>query len=462
MNAQTQQRPTPIARVDLWIPAVYVLASSIWIGVSDVLLTRAFHLVEESTAWSVSKGLGFVLVSAAALHAGLRWTQARERRAYEALRSSDERKGNFIAMLSHELRNPLAPLRHALWMLERVSPTSEQAGNARATLARQLLHLTRITDDLLDVTRISHGRIQLQRARVDLVDVVRRAVEDHEPLFTARKVTLAADVGSAPLWIDADATRIGQAVGNVLWNAAKFTDPGGHVSISVGRGPDGSASVRVRDDGIGIPPAVLAHVFEPFVQADRSLDRTRGGLGLGLSLVKAIVDQHGGRVEARSDGAGHGAEFSLALPLAPALPTLLSAAGPAREATLRHRVLVVEDNEDAAETLREMLLMWDHEVEVAHDGREGIDKARAFQPDVILCDIGLPVMDGYEVARAIRSDPELSSAFLVAVTGYASHEDARRAAGAGFDRHLGKPVPVEVLEEVLATAPAQARAAAMH
>jgi CheY-like chemotaxis protein len=252
--------------------------------------------------------------------------------------------------------------------------------------------------------------------------------------------------------VDADATRIGQVVGNVLWNAAKFTDPGGRAAVELGRAR-GFAELRIRDDGIGIPPAVLEHVFEAFVQADASLDRTRGGLGLGLSIVKKLVELHGGSVEARSDGPGLGAEFTIVLPLAPEQPALLREPGPRREAMPRHRVFVVEDNLDAAETLREMLLLWDHEVEVAHDGREGVDKARAFQPDVVLCDIGLPTMDGYEVARALRADPDLSSAFLVAVTGYASHEDARRAAGAGFDRHLGKPVQVEVLEEVLATAP---------
>jgi two-component system CheB/CheR fusion protein len=402
----------------------------------------------------MSKALGFVLVTGVALHFGLRRALADERAAFAALHASDERKSAFIAMLSHELRNPLAPLRHALWLLDRVAPDSEQAVGARATLARQVLHLSRLTDDLLDATRVSHGKIQLQRAPVDVVEIVRRAVEDHASLFTSRQVTLVSELPELPLRLDADATRLGQVFGNVLWNAAKFTDPGGRAEVRVEREPGGVVLVRVRDDGIGIPADILPHVFDPFVQADRSLDRTRGGLGLGLSLVKALVELHGGSVQARSDGPGNGAEFSIRLPLAPEEPALARPLAAGREIMPRHRVLVVEDNVDAAETLREMLLLWDHDVEVVHDGLSGIERAREFHPDVVLCDIGLPGMDGYAVARALRADPSISSAFLVAVTGYASPEDARRAVGAGFDLHLGKPVPIEVLEEVLATAPA--------
>jgi two-component system CheB/CheR fusion protein len=449
-------------RVDVWVPAAYLACSAVWIAASDVLLARVFPVLGTGAGWSIAKGLGFVLVTAVALHFGLRRALADERAAFAALHASDERKSAFIAMLSHELRNPLAPLRHALWLLDRVPADSEQAASARATLGRQVLHLSRLTDDLLDATRISHGKIQLQRARVDVVEIARRAVEDHRPLFAARQVTLVAELSDVPLQLDADPTRLGQVIGNVLWNAAKFTNPGGRAEVRVEREPGGVVLVRVRDDGIGIPADVLPHVFDPFVQADRSLDRTRGGLGLGLSLVKALVELHGGSVQARSDGPDRGAEVSIHLPLAPEEPALAHPAGPCRESMPRHRVLVVEDNVDAAETLREMLLLWDHDVEVVHDGRDGIERARVFHPDVVLCDIGLPGMDGYAVARALRADPAISSAFLVAVTGYASPEDARRAVGAGFDLHLGKPVPIEVLEEVLATAPAPRAAAAIH
>jgi two-component system CheB/CheR fusion protein len=452
-----------LPRVDVWIPLAYVAASTAWIVGSDLVLAAVFA-GPDATRWAIAKGLGFVAVTAIALHVGLRRALADERAAYRALHASDERKGQFIAMLSHELRNPLAPLRHALWLLDRATPGSEQALHARQIMARQVLHLTRLTDDLLDATRISRGKIQLQRARVDLADAVRHAVEDHRALFAARQVSLEVRVPPAPIWIDADRTRLGQILGNVLWNAAKFSDPGGRATVELAREAGGMfAAVRVHDQGIGIPPEVLPHVFEPFVQADRSLDRSRGGLGLGLSLVKAMVEQHGGTVSARSEGPGRGAELLIRLPVEEEEPTRARPPAAARDRMPRHRVLVVEDNLDAAETLREMLLLWDQDVEIAHDGRRGLERARAFRPDVVLCDIGLPGMDGYAVARALRADPALASAYLVAVTGYASPEDARRAAGAGFDLHLGKPVAIEVLEEVLATAPgATARAAALH
>jgi two-component system CheB/CheR fusion protein len=375
---------------------------------------------------------------------------AERKRAEESLREVDRRKTEFLGVLSHELRNPLAPIRNALWLLDRAEPGGEQASRAKQIIQRQVDHLSRIVDDLLDVTRITRGKIDLQKGRVDLADLVHRTVEDYKALFTVRGVELVQHLGSLPLWVDADATRISQAVGNLLQNAAKFTESGGCVEVAVTREPNGAALVRVRDDGLGIAPEILGRIFDPFTQADDSLHRSRGGLGVGLSIIKGLVELHGGSVEARSEGRGRGAEFLIRLPVAPEPPALR---GPPRTAVRmpRRRVLVIEDNLDAAETLREVLLTWAHEVEVAHDGREGVEKARAFRPDVVLCDIGLPVMDGYEVARAIRTDPALASAFLVAVTGYALPEDRIRAVEAGFHRHLGKPVPMADIEEVLAT-----------
>ncbi|WP_242342331.1 ATP-binding protein [Anaeromyxobacter terrae] len=379
------------------------------------------------------------------------------RRSNALLRETDRRKDEFLGVLSHELRNPLAPIRNALSLLDRVEPGGDDAARAKAIIDRQVVHLTRIVDDLLDVTRISRGKIRLKRSRVELADLLRRTVEDHRTLFASRDIAVEVRLGEVPAWLDADATRLAQVIGNLLQNAAKFTDRGGHVEVTLER-QAGEGVVRVRDDGAGIPAEMLGRVFEPFTQADDSLHRSRGGLGLGLSLVKGLVTLHGGSVEARSGGAGRGAELVVHLPLAPESPLLraetpvpVTPGGPLR-------VLVIEDNVDAAETLRELLLMWGHDVTVAHDGAAGVERARALRPEVVLCDIGLPVMNGYEVARALRADPALSSTFLVAVTGYALPEDRRLAAEAGFSRHLAKPVSLETLEQLLATAPRAGRA----
>ncbi len=375
---------------------------------------------------------------------------AAQRRTEAALRDADRRKTDFLAVLSHELRNPLAPVQNALWLLEHAGPDGEQASRARQIIQRQLGHLGRIVDDLLDVTRITRGKVELELARVDLGEVVRRTVDDYRPVLEGGGVELVHRPATLPVWLDADATRMSQVVGNLLQNAAKFTQRGGRVEVEVAREPHGTVLVRVRDDGIGIAPELLGRIFEPFTQQDATLHRSQGGLGLGLSLVKGFVELHGGTVVARSDGSGRGAEFLVRLPVAAEQPVTLGAPRAATPTPCR-RVLIIEDNVDAAETLREVLLTWNHHVEVAHDGREGVEKARAFRPDVVLCDIGLPVMDGYEVARAIRAEPALASVLLVAVTGYALPEDERRAGEAGFDRHLGKPVPLERIEEVLAT-----------
>ncbi len=373
-------------------------------------------------------------------------------RANEKLRQEDVRKNEFLAVLSHELRNPLAPLRNALWLLDRRDASAHQAARARETINRQLMHLTHLVDDLLDVTRISQGKIHLQRAPVDLGELVRRTVEDHRSLFTASELELACRTDERPIWIQADGTRMAQVVGNLLGNAARFSEPGGVVEVILAR-EGATVLLTVRDQGVGFVPELGDSLFQPFIQAERTLDRSRGGLGLGLSLVKGLVELHGGTVEARSAGPGHGAEFQVRLPSLAEQRPPAPAAPVAPGRVPRRRVLIVEDNADAADTLREMLLTWEHEVEVARDGVEGVAKARAFHPDLVLCDLGLPRLDGFGVARAIRGDPALAGIYLVAVTGYASSEDQRRAADAGFNRHLAKPVPVDVIEEVLATAP---------
>ncbi len=371
------------------------------------------------------------------------------RRANLQLAQADRRKDEFLAVLSHELRNPLAPIKSSLDVLDRAAPGGAQARRAHAVIDRQINHMARLVSDLLDVTRITHGKLQLQRERIDLRDVVSRTLEDHRSVFVARAVRLQGEQPCEPVWVDGDATRLGQALGNVLHNSAKFTNEGGAVSVLL-RQEGRTAILRVRDTGIGIATDMLGRVFDPFTQADRTLDRSTGGLGLGLALVKELVELHGGDVEVRSDGIGEGAELELRLPTQ-------EAPEPAKRPDLvvhrARRVLVIDDNEDAAESLKEALELEDHEVSLALDGRHGLEKARAHKPEVVLCDIGMPGMDGYAVARAFRSDAELQDITLVALTGHALPEDLERAKDAGFDGHLAKPTDLRSIERMLATLP---------
>ncbi|MGC4117402.1 MAG: PAS domain S-box protein [Myxococcales bacterium] len=374
------------------------------------------------------------------------------KRMEEALREADRRKSEFLGVLSHELRNPLSPIRTSAFLLGKSTSLSERDRRAVTTIDRQVNHLARLIDDLLDVTRIARGKIRLQRATFDLVDALRRVVEDHREAFGSREVSIAFP--DEPLWVDGDATRIAQAASNLLGNAAKFTPAGGRVSLSVRRDDSKHAVVEVSDTGVGIDPETLSRLFVPFAQADRSLDRSRGGLGLGLALVRGIVELHGGSVSAHSPGPGFGATFTVKLPLA--RPEGLAVA---EEPRLRagdgqgRRVLVIEDNPDTAASLSELLELDGYQIAVARAGAEGVAKAREFLPDYVLCDIGLPEMNGYEVARALRRDPEVRSTFLVALTGYAQPEDQQRAREAGFDAHVAKPPDLAALEQLLARAP---------
>jgi PAS domain S-box-containing protein len=365
----------------------------------------------------------------------------------EALREADRRKDEFLAVLSHELRNPLAPVRNACSVLERAPPGSEAAERARAVIARQVDHLARLVDDLLDVTRISRGKIRLQRRPTDVAEVVRRCAEDHSPLFAARRIALEVGVPDAPLWVDGDPERLAQVAGNLLQNAWKFTGPGGHVSLRIAR--EGALAVlRVKDDGAGIGPELLGMLFQPFTQAERTLARSRGGLGLGLALVKGVVELHGGSVAAHSDGEGHGTEVVVTLQAIPP-PAGDSRGGPDGRSARRRRVLLIEDNADAATSLRDLLDLRGHEVHVAADGPAGIEAARRLRPDLVLCDVGLPGMNGYEVARRLRRDPALDGVTLVALTGYGTAEDASRAREAGFHHHLTKPTNLEAVARLL-------------
>lgn len=374
--------------------------------------------------------------------------------ANQRLVDADRRKNEFLGMLSHELRNPLAPIRNSIYILDHATPGGEQARRAQAVIARQVGHLTRLVDDLLDITRITHGKIQLQREALDLDDLARRTVEDHRAAFVAADVAL--EVVSAPkaVVVSGDRTRLSQVIGNLLQNALKFTPAGGKATVEVEADEARALAVLcVKDSGRGVAPELLPRLFEPFAQADASLDRQKGGLGLGLSVVKGLVEKHGGTVAAASWGAGEGATFTIMLPL---VPTAAPARGRrAADGGGPRRVMIIEDNVDAAMTLCEMLELSGHTVEVAHTGREGIMAARRFGPDLVICDIGLPEMDGFEVARAMRRDASLQGVVMIALTGYAGPDDVAKAKAAGFDEHLAKPLSVEALEGVLGRLPAR-------
>jgi two-component system CheB/CheR fusion protein len=370
-------------------------------------------------------------------------------RSEAQLREADERKSQFLAMLSHELRNPLTPIKNSLHILNRVTPNSEQSLRAKAVIERQVDQLARLVDDLLDVTRLTRGKFRLESARLDLVDAVRRTAEDHKPLLASAGIDFEVELSANPLWIHADAARLVQVVGNLLSNAAKFTPKGGKVTLSVRKASAEFATLCVRDTGVGIAKELLPRLFEPFMQAENTLDRSKGGLGLGLALVKGVVEMHGGTVEPHSEGPGCGAEFIIRLPMETGPHTLLADGKVALAPHQSRRVLVIEDNVDAAISLRDVLVLCGHEVEMACDGHAGMEKARVFRPEVVICDIGLPRMDGYEVAKAMRADADLYPIRLVALSGYAQPEDLQRSLAAGFDAHLAKPASAEAIAGVV-------------
>lgn len=370
----------------------------------------------------------------------------------EALRDVDEKKNQFLAALSHELRNPLAPIKNSLHILERAAPGGDQAKRAKDVIDRQVEQLARLVSDLLDVTRINRGKVRLERRRLELNDLARRTIEDYRSLFDRSGVTLRLEPASSQVCVEADWNRMAQVIGNLLQNAAKFTPRGGTVTVVVAMDPaEARAVIRVSDTGIGMNADVLARLFQPFMQAEATLDRSKGGLGLGLVLIKGLVEQQGGSVEAHSEGLGQGSRFTVRLPLDVTEPEE-STREQALSGGARRRVLLIEDNTDAAESLREVLELEDHDVAVAYSGPDGLAKARAFRPDFILCDIGLPGMDGYEVARVMRADPTLRGTCLVALSGYALPEDIERSREAGFDRHIAKPPSLQAIEELLARA----------
>lgn len=375
------------------------------------------------------------------------------KRTEQELRESDRRKDELIAVLAHELRNPLAPLINAVQLLRRATNDAATHNQALAMIERQTLSIAKLVDDLMEMARVTSGRLQLQKERVSLADVVTRSVETVGALIDQRRHRLNVTLPLLPLEVCADAARLQQILVNLLNNAAKYTDDGGHIDLIVSREGE-HAVVRVRDTGIGIEPELMSRLFQPFTQSPHSVGRSRGGLGIGLSLVRRLVELHGGSIEARSE-VGAGSEFTVKLPACDSsnafdegTPQEPSTHG----TTCSLRVLVVDDDVDAARSLAMLLEGNGHSVALAHDGTTALRLAPQFQPHIALVDIGLPEIDGYELARRLRADPQLPNFVLVAVTGYGHSDDSLRSYEAGYDEHLVKPVKFTALEEILARA----------
>jgi len=382
-----------------------------------------------------------------ALQADLRGQADGLRRLNEELSEADRRKDEFLATLAHELRNPLAPIRTAAEILKRDNLPPDAAATARDVIERQARHLSRMVDDLLEVGRITHGELQLRKEIIELATAVRWAVEAAQPALDAAGVALAVELPPTPLYLKADATRIVQVLANLLGNAAKFTPRGGHAWLSARR-DERWIEIRVRDDGIGIEARQMPRLFEMFSQATPALERARGGLGIGLALVRGLVERHGGSVQAKSEGAGRGAEFIVRLPASEA-PAHAPASKQGQPVRSTKRILLADDNRDAADSLGGLLRLMGHEVRVAYDGEQALYAGPEFRPDAIILDIGMPRLNGYDVAARARESDWGRGAKLIALTGWGQRRDKALAAKAGFDHHLTKPVDAAAIEALL-------------
>ena len=415
-----------------------------------VQVARNGRRVAALCRWVLDRGTKSILTS---------YTDITERRMLEeslAARASDlvradRSKDEFLAMLAHELRNPLAPLRNAAEILQTENASDEECGQAQQIIGRQIENMTRMIDDLLDVSRITEGKIELRRQPVALADILTAAASVARSGISARRQELTLALPDEPIFLNADATRLEQVFGNLLGNACKYSDVGATISLRVERAPATGAEppdviVRVCDNGMGIAPELLPDIFNLFVQATRALDRAHGGLGIGLTLVQRLVKLHGGSVEARSEGLGRGSEFIVRLPTLAARPAELPPpAAPAAPPEASRRILIVDDNEDSTRTMAILQRRRGHETRTSFTGPDAVAVAAEFVPEVVLLDIGLPGMDGYEVARRLRAMPALAGAFLVAMSGYGSEEDRAEARAAGFDEYLVKPVDLDLL-----------------
>jgi PAS domain S-box-containing protein len=375
---------------------------------------------------------------------------------YRELRQADQRKDEFLATLAHELRNPLAPIRNGLQILKLAGGGGEMVNEARTMMERQLSQMVRLVDDLLDVSRITRNKLDLKKERIPLATVVHSAVETSRPLMEQSGHAFSLTLPPTPVYLDADLTRLAQVFSNLLNNSAKYTMPGGRISLT-GEVSHSEVLVRVRDNGLGIPADALPHIFEMFSQVDRNMERAQGGLGIGLTLVRRLVEMHVGTVEVHSEGPGRGSEFVVRLPIFKELsqPSNLSATAQGATAVQKRRILVVDDNHDSAMSLGMMLKLMGNEIQTAHDGLAAVENAEKFRPDMILLDIGLPKLNGYDACRRVRQQPWSKGMVIVALTGWGQEEDRRRSQEAGFDHHLVKPVEIMALQQLLAEQPMQ-------
>jgi len=372
------------------------------------------------------------------------------KRAEDALREADRRKDEFLATLAHELRNPLAPIRNSLHILEMAGQTEPGIEYVREMMDRQVNHMVRLVDDLMEVSRITRGKIELRRERVDLMDVIRTAIDTSRPIIDRGGHDLTLAIPSEPLTLEADPVRLAQVFSNLLNNAAKYTETPSEIRLTVRRqGKD--AVISIRDYGIGIAPEMLARVFEMFAQIDSSRAGSKSGLGIGLTLVESLVQMHQGTITASSEGLGKGSEFTVRLPLAEGPVHAPEQPAIATPASFSMRVLVVDDNQDAADSLGMLLKYLGTEVQVCHGGPAAIEAIETWHPDLVLLDLGMPGMDGYEVARRIRQNPEYRDVTLIALTGWGQEDDRRRSRSAGFDHHLIKPAGVDALRALMTT-----------
>lgn len=388
------------------------------------------------------------------------WSSSERARAEQALRArelalrhTDQHKNEFLAVLSHELRNPLTPITSSLRILENSEPLSEASMAAQEVIQRQVALLTRLVNDLLDLTRVARGKVQVASESVNLNQLVVCTVNDHRTLFEQKGIALEIEIPTTDVFVHGDANRLAQSIGNLLQNSAKFTGNGGRTTVTVSKHDEHWVTISIADTGTGMTTEVLQQLFQPFMQGNPTLDRNNGGLGLGLALSKHLVELHGGRVRATSEGIDLGAEFVIELPILEAPQGMQDRNEPEPCVAPPQRILIIEDNVDAAVTLSEVLKYDGHTLAVAHESQEGIQRAREFKPDTVLCDIGLPGLDGYAVASAFREDPQLKHVRLIALSGYAMPEDCRRTFAAGFDFHLAKPPDMEQLQRLLAKAP---------